>query len=43
VQAALAQQARRMSAQAVKGLDAAEREQLLALLARVRANLEQAG
>lgn len=41
VQVALAQQARRMSAQAVKGFDAQEREQLLALLARVRENLEQ--
>ena len=39
--AALGQQARRLSAQAVKGLDAQERSQLLALLARVRANLDQ--
>ena len=40
VQATLGQQARRLSAQAVKGLDAQERAQLLALLARVRGNLE---
>ena len=41
VQQALAQQGRRISAQAVKGLSAGEREQLLSLLARVRANLDQ--
>lgn len=41
IQAALAQQGRRTSAQAVKGLSAEERAQLLALLARVRVNLEQ--
>lgn len=42
IQQVLAQQARRISAQAVKGLSADERAQLLALLARVRANLDQA-
>lgn len=41
VQLALGQQGRRISAQAVKGLDADELAQLLALLARVRVNLEQ--
>ena len=41
VQQVLARQARRVSAQAVKGLGADERAQLLALLARVRNNLEQ--
>lgn len=41
IQAALAQQGRRTSAQAVKGLSAEECAQLLALLARVRVNLEQ--
>lgn len=42
VQQALGQQARRISARAVKGMSADERAQLLALLARVRANLDQA-
>ncbi|QPF71986.1 MarR family transcriptional regulator [Roseateles sp. DAIF2] len=37
----LRQQARRLSAKAVAGLPAAEREQLLALLRRVRANLDK--
>jgi len=41
IQAALAQQGRRLSAQAVKGLAADERAQLLALLARVRGNLQE--
>ncbi|SFN30834.1 MarR family winged helix-turn-helix transcriptional regulator [Variovorax sp. OV329] len=41
IQAALALQGKRLSAQAVKGLGAEERAQLLALLARVRGNLEQ--
>ena len=41
IQQGLALQGRRTSAQAVKGLAADERAQLLALLARVRANLEQ--
>jgi len=41
IQQVLGQQARRLSAQAVKGLGADERAQLLQMLARVRANLEQ--
>jgi DNA-binding MarR family transcriptional regulator len=43
MQAVLGQQARRASAAAVKGLLPDERAQLLALLARVQANLEQGG
>lgn len=39
VQRALQQQARRVSAKAVAGLSAAERQQLLALLRRVKMNL----
>jgi DNA-binding MarR family transcriptional regulator len=40
VQRALRQQARRLSARAVAGMDAAERAQLLALLRRVKGNLD---
>lgn len=40
VQRALRQQARRLSAKAVAGLGAAERQQLLALLLRVKGNLD---
>jgi len=40
IQRTLRQQARRLSAQAVSGLSAAEREQLLTLLRRVKGNLD---
>ena len=40
IQRALRQQAKRLSAQAVSGLSAPEREQLLALLRRVKGNLD---
>ena len=40
IQRTLRQQARRLSAQAVSGLSATEREQLLALLRRVKGNLD---
>ncbi len=43
VQRALQQQARRLSARAVAGLSTAEREQLAALLQRVRSNLDSPG
>jgi DNA-binding MarR family transcriptional regulator len=42
-QAAVRKQAQLVSAQALQGLDEAERQQLLSLLSRVRGNLEREG